>query len=467
MKHSFEKLIREAARRESLTTDERRKMQYVIREYAAFKPRRVPSTPKPFWVVSWERARARLARPIAAVGVAAAVLFVGAGGVAYAAEGTLPGDTLYPVKVDVSEPVQTFFTPAKNQAAWQMTLAGRRLEEGAALAARDALSTSTALSLSTKYETHAAAANAAIAREQSVDPLIANITATGFAARLDAYDVVLASAADDRVTSQVAPLRVAVRTDIRRFSSLAATSSPEARSALGQDSAKPPAAERTDRTVEAVLKLQGAADAALRVSADSIVMASSSLTASTSVELRAAYQGAADEADRGRALFAAHDDQGAADAFTNALSAASQLDVLTHAASRLKINIFTQAQASTTDASTTNAARIETSSRHPAATSTPPSHEAPWRSAPSDAPESTASAATTTAAGATTTISVPDSSASATPSQQPHAAGEGGGSADASASGSVSGSGGVSVPVVPPPVRAPVPSSPIPLFPQR
>jgi len=67
------------------------------------------------------------------------VLFCGVG-TSYAAEGALPGDTLYPVKIHVNESVQgaLALSPA-SQAAWNAERATRRLEEAETLAAQGRL----------------------------------------------------------------------------------------------------------------------------------------------------------------------------------------------------------------------------------------------------------------------------------------------------------------------------------------
>lgn len=59
------------------------------------------------------------------------------GSVAFAAEGALPGDLLYPVKTEVNERVRGMvaFTP-QSKAAWEVRLVERRLEEIEKLATR-------------------------------------------------------------------------------------------------------------------------------------------------------------------------------------------------------------------------------------------------------------------------------------------------------------------------------------------
>lgn len=96
------------------------------------------------------------------VGMAALVLvvFVG-GGTAAAAEGALPGDALYPVKIYVNEAVTLSLatTPAAKAEA-HAALAERRITEAQSLAAEGRLDEETTESLALGVETHVAAAEA-------------------------------------------------------------------------------------------------------------------------------------------------------------------------------------------------------------------------------------------------------------------------------------------------------------------
>ena len=72
------------------------------------------------------------------------VLFLSTtGGVAYAAEGTMPGDTLYPVKVHVTEPLvdRALALHPERRARWNHRRLQRRLEEAAHLTSGDTLDT--------------------------------------------------------------------------------------------------------------------------------------------------------------------------------------------------------------------------------------------------------------------------------------------------------------------------------------
>ena len=82
------------------------------------------------------------------------VLAVG-GGTAAAAESALPGDILYPVKVNVTEEVRaTLATTAKAKATWALNRAERRLEEAATLALVGKLDDKTRAAIDTNIDAH-------------------------------------------------------------------------------------------------------------------------------------------------------------------------------------------------------------------------------------------------------------------------------------------------------------------------
>jgi hypothetical protein len=69
----------------------------------------------------------------------ALVLVIGVG-TSYAAEGALPGDLLYPVKVSITESIQGALASSESaKAQWNTQLVSRRLAEAGALSDRDAL----------------------------------------------------------------------------------------------------------------------------------------------------------------------------------------------------------------------------------------------------------------------------------------------------------------------------------------
>lgn len=155
-----EKLF-DAVRSTTLSDDERARLRAHADAYASAHPAIV----SPYF--SWLR------RPLP---ILAAVLIVAVlgGGTAYAAEGALPGDALYSVKVHVNEPIaEALAVTPKEQATVNANIATERLNEAQQLAAKGRLSTTTAVHLEANYEAHVAQADAAVATVAQHDPSLA------------------------------------------------------------------------------------------------------------------------------------------------------------------------------------------------------------------------------------------------------------------------------------------------------
>lgn len=105
----------------------------------------------PFMMMAFTRSR-----PVFA-GALMVVLVAGVGGTAaLAAEGTVPGDVLYPVKVSVNEPVASVFAGSgEGQARFRAKLAVRRVEEAARLDAEGKLTPEVEAQLADKFEAEA------------------------------------------------------------------------------------------------------------------------------------------------------------------------------------------------------------------------------------------------------------------------------------------------------------------------
>ncbi len=81
------------------------------------------------------------------------------GGASVAAEGSVPGDVLYPVKIRVNEQVRgVLATSAEADAEWEAELASRRLEEVQKLKSRGTVEADIATELGAEFSEHADAA---------------------------------------------------------------------------------------------------------------------------------------------------------------------------------------------------------------------------------------------------------------------------------------------------------------------
>ncbi len=339
----FEHIIIEALHTdECLPSEKRTIMRQRLQDYAAFKTLRGmhPSFYRRVQVMI----QAHMRRFIAILTMVS-VLLVG-GGVAFAAEGTLPGDTLYPVKVDIIEPLHTalmFSSAAK--ASWRITLAQRRINEAAALAAEGKLSTSTAVELSTSFLTNANAAATAVVAQSNKDRGGAAIAAADFSAALGGYAEVLATLGKQHhiAPSATEVLQNAIRIQISTFGSFATAT-------LAVSPADKPH-EMSGISVGFLTHLKNIVNHSLDNSEKATAAASSMLDATTSASLRDDLNSAVQTAAHGVALLSQQDDSGALQAFQSSLSATTRLQVLIHAAVVFKLNELDEigtASASTT-----------------------------------------------------------------------------------------------------------------------
>ncbi|MFA6495133.1 MAG: DUF5667 domain-containing protein [Candidatus Paceibacterota bacterium] len=94
-------------------------------------------------------------------------LLASGGGVSYAAQGSLPGDVLYPVKVDINEPIAGAFQfGTQAQAQWNAELAQSRLQEAEQLAAQNKLTPQIQAQVATRLQDAVAAAQNGVTQLQ-------------------------------------------------------------------------------------------------------------------------------------------------------------------------------------------------------------------------------------------------------------------------------------------------------------
>lgn len=143
---NFKEKIKDEAGRLQLTLEEKNAMRGALR--AALYKAPIPSPYAQGWGY-FSRVT---------VSALAIIVLVG-GGTAYGAQGALPGDALYPVKINIVEPALGAFkiTPTE-QASWHVHLAEERLEEAETLAAQGKLTAPIAAQIQTNFDEHAAAA---------------------------------------------------------------------------------------------------------------------------------------------------------------------------------------------------------------------------------------------------------------------------------------------------------------------
>ena len=175
-------------KKQSLTKDERTSLLARIDEYRSFTPVR-SETPAPE-----KRPRSFLSfRPAPVIASLLIFSFVGVG-TAAAAEGAVPGDVLYPVKVGVTENVRAVVAQNDEaRAEFEAWRAERRLDETHKLVARNALTNARKGTLEKRFEEHAARVETRIAAISETDPELAAELSTKFEASLAAHDALLES----------------------------------------------------------------------------------------------------------------------------------------------------------------------------------------------------------------------------------------------------------------------------------
>ena len=148
MKFDIQKILSDMTRDESLmlTAGERQGMEDRLRQYMSFKPLPAPHSRVFVYTHSavFRYAAAALILALASTGT-----------VSYAAEGALPGDALYPVKIHVNENVRRALaqTPVARVEV-ESALASRRLNEAHELAKQKRLTREVRAALEEDFDTH-------------------------------------------------------------------------------------------------------------------------------------------------------------------------------------------------------------------------------------------------------------------------------------------------------------------------
>ncbi len=102
-------------------------------------------------------------------------VIAGGGGVSAAAQGALPGDVLYPVKISINEKVEVALAPdAAAKSVVEVKLAERRVAEAKTLSAQGKFDAKTADTLSADFDAHAAQA-IALAEPEEEDQTVADV----------------------------------------------------------------------------------------------------------------------------------------------------------------------------------------------------------------------------------------------------------------------------------------------------
>jgi len=188
MKYNLEHILQRLGKSASLTPRESAKISHVVSEYMKIKPmfesRAATSADRPtyFYLL--------MKKPVAWLVIIG--MLVSGGGVSFAAEKSVPGDILYPVKVGVNEEVRSAFavTPEK-KAEWEAARAERRLDEAATLAVSGRLDETKRKDIETRFEKHAVRAAEDAETLGEINTSAAVDFAANFETRLAAHEALL------------------------------------------------------------------------------------------------------------------------------------------------------------------------------------------------------------------------------------------------------------------------------------
>jgi hypothetical protein len=125
--------------------------------------------------------------------VAVVLMTAGFGGAtAFAATGSLPGDTLYPMKVGVIEPVQGLLaTTSEKRAARSVSLALIRVKEVEQLASKNRLTSDRGVRVRESFDHSLAVAQVSIGRLKKENPAIATKLEESLDSAIDEHKAVL------------------------------------------------------------------------------------------------------------------------------------------------------------------------------------------------------------------------------------------------------------------------------------
>lgn len=349
MKINLTDYIKKVGDATSLSTLEQEKLEGVLTEYMAMKPIRGVHSSKDehhvetkgsFFSSSFFMHSKRKYIPIAIV-----LGLLLSGTASYAAEGSMPGDLLYPVKVGVNEKVGgALALSSESKAKLQAEFAERRLAEATNLAVDNKLTADVRAKLSDDFAKHADSAVAQTKDLEKKNVAIAIGLASNFESNLSAHEALLAQIdtqgdADDLVqlirakSRTVGELRVKAENGVR-----VRAQASEGTSASIATATK--STEEVDTKERAALAMGEVAKTAVKDSAVLLARVSGNLEASANLNAQAQVKTASDLIIKGDAFLEKKNFTSAFQSYQNALVAVRRLSVYLNVSKKVQINIF-------------------------------------------------------------------------------------------------------------------------------
>ncbi|MDO8557563.1 MAG: hypothetical protein Q7S09_00005, partial [bacterium] len=266
--------------------------------------------------------------PIAVITIIVALL---GGGTSFAAQGALPGNALYPIKIYVNEGVAGAFQLSENaKAAWEVHLASERLDEAAQLSAKGELKGKNEEQVREAFTKHAEKAEdrAEKLREKGNLTAAASVV-SDLESSLRAHEGVLQLFTDASGTVRVITMKlngtIKIRAEIEH--EIEATSTPNVK----------PAAEGKIKAAENVIASVKSFLAAHATSTNSASTATSTVTTSTIAEANAKIQVAENLVAQAKAEVTAGHYANAFNLAQHALRTAQEARISLHLRFELKI----------------------------------------------------------------------------------------------------------------------------------
>jgi hypothetical protein len=379
------------ARTLKLSHDEKQVMRVQLYNYlesnqgfeaASVAPKQSRSVPSMYYWYS----------PRFAVPFAALVLIVLGGGTTFAAQGALPGEALYAVKINVNEKVATTLaTTPEAKAQVNAQLATNRLEEAEALASTGKLNAAVTAQLASNFEMHAKEAQDTTGSLESNDPGTAAKLDAEFDGTLAAHGAILALIGDDssnddtvhnsnqlamQVQSRIrttdsdeqsnagqgaATLAIAANAtdtnpsaegpNVRSFSAVAPQAAPMNLKVANQASGSAPALEAkapaakingdVQKDTQATSKLGVQASTSLAAASTRFASIKSSLDANTSLLVSDQLEGMQQQLLDANVSLSEGDTATAKDSFTRVLRFSSKLDAYLKAGKKFNVSLLT------------------------------------------------------------------------------------------------------------------------------
>ncbi len=355
MKINLIDYIKKAGDTASLSALEQDKLESVLTEYMAMKPIRGVSAindERPTGVrggIFSSLFLIHLKKRYMPIAIILALLL--SGSASYAAEGSMPGDLLYPVKVGINEKVgSALAVSAESKAALEAKFAERRLSEAANLAVENKLTADNSAKLSNDFAGHADSAVAETRKLEKQDASAAIGFASNFESNLVAHEALLAGVNTKGDTDDLRAIVRAKALLVSKFRmnaegdaevSARSTESVSARKAAGvSENAKVDVRIKE----ETALAMGNKAKASIKETQSLLAKASGKLDAATAANAKAQIAKAIALSAEGDVLIKSGDFAGAFHSYQDALVAVSKLSVYLNASSGVNIKLSAPAQ---------------------------------------------------------------------------------------------------------------------------